>query len=303
MAEVLRLERLSKAFGRRAVLRDVNFALEPAKVYGLLGRNGEGKTTLIRTILGVIPHDAGRIIYRGEPVGFDSALYKKKIGYVPEEAFFYGWMTVRELLDFNARFYPVRDGRQPAALIERFELDPEAKVRTLSRGQGLRLAFAVALAADPDLLILDDPTSGLDVPTRRDFLRDVIRELADRGTAVLFATHLVHELERIVDHILILHGGRVGLDEPFEKVKDQSRRVLLGFDDDPPPIPSLENIIAGRRSGRELDLIVYPWTGPAEAALRTLGAARSEVVPLSLEDLFSSFIDQARKSPEEPDHV
>ncbi len=303
MAEMLRLEKLTKAFGRREVLRGIDLVLEPGKVYGLLGRNGEGKTTLVRTIMGVIPSDAGKIVFRGQPVGSGSPAYKQKIGYVPEDAFFYGWMSVRQVLDFNSRFYWPDDGWRPEGLIERFELDPDAKVRTLSRGQRLKLAFAVALTADPDLLILDDPTSGLDVPTRRDFLRDVIRQLADRGTTVLFATHLVHELERIVDHLLILRGGRVILDEPFEKIREQARRVLLRFDDGAPPIPRLETIIGERRAGREIDLIVYPWNSRAETAIQALGPVQVEFVPLSLEDLFTSFVDGPQAQAEEPDHV
>ncbi len=128
-------------------------------------------------------------------------------------------MTVRGLLDFNGRFYPKWDRKRAAADLERFTLDPKARVGTLSRGQKLKLGLAVALAAGPEFLILDDPTSGLDVPTRQDFLRDVIRELAASGTTVLFASHLVHELERIVERLLVLQGGRLILDEDFEKVK------------------------------------------------------------------------------------
>ncbi len=303
MSELVRIEHLSKSFGRRPVLRDLGFALEPGKVYGLLGRNGEGKTTLIRTLMGVIPRDSGVISFKGRPVNFGSASYKQKIGYIPEDAFFYGWMTVRGLLEFNNRFYPARDAERSSAGLEKLGLDPAAKVRTLSRGQQLKLAFVAALAAEPELLILDDPTSGLDVPTRRDFLRDVIRELADAGTAVLFATHLVHELERIVDHLFILHGGRLVLDEPFEKVKDLTRRVVLGFDHDPPLVPDLGTIICEKRSGRDLDLVVYPWNEAGESALRALNAARLEIGPLSLEDIFTSFVGESASKQEEPDHV
>ena len=303
MSELVRIEHLSKSFGRRAVLRDVGFALEPGKVYGLLGRNGEGKTTLIRTLMGVIPRDSGVISFKGRPVAFGSASYKQRIGYVPEDSFFYGWMTVRGLLEFNSRFYPNRDSGRSAADLERFGLHPDAKIRTLSRGQQLKLGLVAALAARPELLILDDPTSGLDVPTRRDFLRDVIRELADGGAAVLFATHLVHELERIVDHLFILHGGRIVLDETYEKVKSLTRRAALGFDADPPAIADQENIISRRRLGRDLELVIYPWNAEGERTLRALNAPRLEVEALSLEDIFMSFVGEPANKQEEPDHV
>ncbi|MCX6568006.1 MAG: ABC transporter ATP-binding protein [Candidatus Aminicenantes bacterium] len=294
MSDLLKVEKLSKGFGGRSVLREIGFLIEPGKVYGLLGRNGEGKTTLIRTIMGVIPRDAGIIAYKGRSVAFGSADYKREVGYIPEDAFFYGWMTVGGLLDFNGRFFPKWDPRRAADDMKRFSLDPAAKVRTLSRGQQLKLAFVAALAAGPELLLLDDPTSGLDVPTRRDFLRDVIRELAAGGTAVLFATHLVHELERIVDHLFILHGGRFVLDETYEKVKSLTRRAILGFDADPPEILDPGGVIGQRRMGKDVELTIYPWSEAVERTLRALNAARLEIEPLSLEDIFTSFVREKR---------
>jgi len=226
MSELLRIERLSKSFGRHRVLRDFDLGIESGRVYGLLGRNGEGKTTLARILMGVIPADAGGIYYRGRKIAFRDSAYKREFGYIPEDPFFYEEMTVQGSMDFNARFYPRWDRKRAAADLERFALDSKARIRTFSRGMKLKLELAMALAASPEFLILDDPTSGLDVPTRRDFLRDIIRELAASGTTILFATHLVHELERIVERLLILHGGRLVLDEDFDKVKAQTRMNL-----------------------------------------------------------------------------
>ncbi|OGD22364.1 MAG: hypothetical protein A2W03_15470 [Candidatus Aminicenantes bacterium RBG_16_63_16] len=226
MSELLRIQNLSKTFGRREVLRDFNLAIESGRVYGLLGRNGEGKTTLARILMGVIPADGGSVLYRSRPIAFGDSSYKREFGYVPEDPFFYEDMTVRGLLAFNARFYPKWDRKRAASDLERFTLDPKSRIRTLSRGMKLKLGLAVALAAAPEFLILDDPTSGLDVPTRQDFLRDVIRELAASGTTVLFATHLVHELERIVERLLVLRGGRLILDEDFDKVKAEHQASL-----------------------------------------------------------------------------
>jgi ABC-2 type transport system ATP-binding protein len=295
MSELLKVEGLSKGFGRKGVLRDVAFSLEPGLVYGLLGRNGEGKTTLIRTIMGVLPRDAGVLSFRGRPVTFGDADYKRAVGYIPEDPFFYGNMTVSGLLDFNGRFFPEWDARRAADDVARFGLDPAARIRTLSRGQKLKLGFAAALAARPELLVLDDPTSGLDVPTRRDFLRDVIRELAAGGTAVMFASHLVHELERIVDHLLVLHGGRIVLDEGYEKVRDLARRVGLGFDGQPPGFPDPPNLLSRRQDGRDVELVIYPWSEDAERALRAAGPARFEVEPLGLEDFFTALVGEGAR--------
>jgi ABC-2 type transport system ATP-binding protein len=226
MSELLRIRGLSKSFGRKRVLEGFDLTVESGRVYGLLGCNGEGKTTLARILMGVIPADRGEVLFKGRRITYGQNAYKRDFGYVPEDPFFYEDMTVRGLVDFNARFYPKWDRKRAAADLERFALDPKSRVGTLSRGQKLKLGLAVALAAAPEFLILDDPTSGLDVPTRQDFLRDVIRELASAGTTILFATHLVHELERIVERLLVLRGGRLILDEDFDKVKAEHQASL-----------------------------------------------------------------------------
>ena len=226
MSELLRIERLSKSFGHHRVLSDFELAVEAGRVYGLLGLNGEGKTTLARILMGVIPADGGTITFKGRRITFADSAFKRDFGYVPEDPFFYEEMTVQGLLDFNAHFYPRWDRKRASSDLERFALDPKSRVGTLSRGMKLKLELAVALAAAPEFLILDDPTSGLDVPTRQDFLRDIIRELSASGTTILFATHMVHELERIIERLTILHGGRLILDEDFEKVKARYQTSL-----------------------------------------------------------------------------
>ena len=293
MTELLRIERLSKSFGRHRVLGDFDLTIEPGRVYGLLGRNGEGKTTLARILMGVIPADGGSVFYKGRRITFRDSAYKREFGYVPEDPFFYDEMSVRGLLDFNARFYPRWDGRRAAADIERFALDPAARIRTLSRGMKLKLGLAVALAAAPEFLILDDPTSGMDVPTRQEFLRDIIRELAASGTTVLFATHLVHELERIVERLAILHGGRLILDEDFDKVKALTRRLTMSFDASPPGPLNIPHTVRELRDGKSAEVVVYPWDEDSERAVSSLRPSHSDIGPMSLEDIFVSFVSEA----------
>jgi ABC-2 type transport system ATP-binding protein len=296
MNELLKVCGLNKRFGKKRVLDGLAFAVEPGRVYGLLGRNGEGKTTLARILMGVIPADRGEVVFKGQAIRFDAAAYKREIGYIPEDPFYYGWMKVRELLSLNASFYPKWDADRVRDLTGNLSLDPGARIRTLSRGQKLKLGLVVAVGAVPDLLILDDPTSGLDVPTRHDFLRGVIRDLAERGTAVLFATHMVHELERVADHLLVLHGGRVILDRRFEDVKALTRRVRLSFDGEPPAWPAIEGTLSIEREAGRVEAVVYPWNGAAEDGIRSLAPVRMEVEPLSLEEIFVAFVsgDPAR---------
>jgi ABC-2 type transport system ATP-binding protein len=293
MTELLRIERVSKSFGRHRVLRDFDLTIEPGRVYGLLGRNGEGKTTLARILMGVIPADGGSVSYKGRRIGFRDSAYKREFGYVPEDPFFYDGMSVRGLLDFNARFYPRWDDRRAAADMERFALDPAARIRTLSRGMKLKLGLAVALAAAPEFLILDDPTSGMDVPTRQEFLRDIIRELAASGTTILFATHLVHELERIVERLLVLHGGRLILDEDFERVKALTRRAAMSFESPPSGPLNIPHTVRELRDGKSAEVVIYPWDEEAERAVAALSPSHSDIDPMSLEDIFVSFVSEA----------
>jgi len=290
MSELLKIAGLSKAFGRHPVFNDLHMKLDAGKVYGLLGLNGEGKTTLIRILLGVIPADSGQIWYRGKPLTFRSSSYKEEVGYIPEDPFFFGEMRVGELLDFNSAFYRHWDGRRAEELLKLFALDRKARIKTLSRGLKLRLEMAVALAARPALLVLDDPTSGLDVPTRHDFLRDIIRELSDSGTTVFFSTHLVHELERIVDHLFILHGGRLILDEEHEAVKNSVRRLRLAFRGDPPDVLGIDGVLAERRDGQRWEAVIYPWSEEKEKKIEGLSPAAMEIEPLALEEIFRSFV-------------
>jgi ABC-2 type transport system ATP-binding protein len=290
MSEILNIQGLAKAFGRHQVFQNLTLSLQAGRVHGFLGRNGEGKTTLIRILMGVIPADRGEIVYKGKKVGFDSASYKQEIGYIPEDPFFFGWMRVNELLDFNASFYPRWDGRRAEGFLKRFSLDGRARIRTLSRGMKLKLEMAIALAAKPEVLILDDPTSGLDVPTRYDFLEDIVRELAEAGTTVFFSTHLVHELERIVEHLFILDNGRLILDKDYQTVKDSTRRVRLQFGNSPPEDLGIDGILAQRRDGRLVQLVVYPWSEDKKSKIEQFSPSHLEIETLSLEDIFRSFV-------------
>jgi len=224
MDEILRIENLSKSFGKKKVLENFSMSLMKGKVYGLLGKNGEGKTTLIRMIMGVTPPDNGEIFYKGDKIKFNRPLYKKEVGYIPEESIFFSRMTIDEILNFNSSFYPSWNAQKATDYLERLSLSKKLKIKNLSRGMKLKLGLIIALAAEPEFLILDDPTSGLDVPTRHDFLKDIIREILESGTTVLFSSHLVHELEGIIDQLGILHNGNLILEEDFEEVKSRNKK-------------------------------------------------------------------------------
>ncbi|MBU4253063.1 MAG: ABC transporter ATP-binding protein [Acidobacteria bacterium] len=244
METILEIKDLAKSFGKKHVLENIGFTVKKGEIVGLLGLNGEGKTTLIRSILGIIPFDGGTIHYNSLPLTYSTGRGKHRIAVVPEDSFFYNGMTVSEHLRLNASFYPSWNQKRCGDLAADFELPLSQKIGSLSRGQKLKLALVMALATEPDLLLLDDSTSGLDVPTRKDFLRGIIRDYTDRGASVLFATHLVHEIEGLVDRVLILHRGRILVDEGIQALKDKARQDEA---------PTLEDIFTGFVGRREVN--------------------------------------------------
>lgn len=290
MSEILRIEDLSKSYGQKKVLENFNMVLEKGKVYGLLGKNGEGKTTLIRMIMGIILSDKGEIFYKDEKINFTHSSYKKEVGYIPEDCFFYSWMTIKELLDLNSSFYPKWNSKKAEEYLERFSLDKKTRIKHLSRGMKLKLGMIAALASEPELLILDDPTSGIDVPSRQEFLKDIIRELCDGGTTILFSTHLVHELEKIIEHLSILHGGYLILDEDYQMVRSLAKKVRMTFENSTPEKFDIEGILREKKEGNHTELVIYPWNAQKEKKLEELSPVHCEKEPLTLEELFVCFV-------------
>lgn len=290
MSEILKAKNLCKNFGRKQVLSDFNMSLEECKVYGLLGKNGEGKTTLIRMIMGIIPGDKGKILYKGNEIKFNHPFYKKEVGYIPEESIFFSWMTINDLMQFNSSFYPKWNDQKAKEFLNRFDLDGKFKIKNLSRGMKLKLGLIVALAAEPKLLILDDPTSGMDVPTRHDFLKGIIREILEEGTTILFSSHMVHELEGIIDHLGILHNGKLILEDNFEKVKNNAKKIHLTFDGSVPDGVNIKGMLTKQTDGKKCDLSVYPWGEDVKKDLEALHPTKVNVEPMTLEEIFVHFV-------------
>jgi ABC-2 type transport system ATP-binding protein len=290
MSEILKTKNLSKGFGAKSVFENLNISLEEGEVCGLLGKNGEGKTTLARIIMGVIPADGGAVFYKNRRIGFGESSYKKEIGFIPEESIYFGRMSVKELLDFNGAFYPAWNPVKAEGYLSRFSLDRRTKIKNLSRGMKLKLGLIVALAAEPEVLILDDPTSGLDVPTRHDFLKEIIRDLSESGTTILFCTHLVHEIEGIIDHLAILNQGRLILDEDFQTVRSLTKKIILSFEEPQKEEIKIGGILTRKIAGNRSEMVVYPWTKEKRTELENLKPARLEALSLNLEEIFVNFV-------------
>jgi len=235
---VINVSELTRRFGAKTAVASVSVSLPRGAVYGLVGANGAGKTTLIKHILGLLRADSGSVrVFGLDPVA-DPVGVLSRIGYLSEENDLPGWMRVDELIHYSRAFYPAWDDAYAEELRQTFALDPTAKIRNLSKGQKARAGLLVALAYRPELLVLDEPSSGLDPIVRKDILGAVIRTIAAEGRTVLFSSHLLEEVEQVADHVTMIDRGRIVLSAPLIEIKESHR---VGE-----RVPSLDEIFVAR---------------------------------------------------------
>jgi ABC-2 type transport system ATP-binding protein len=222
---VIHVSGLTRRFGPTTALDSVTVSVPRGCVHGLVGANGAGKTTLIKHVLGLLRAEEGSVrVFGLDPVA-DPVGVLSRVGYLSEENDLPGWMTVGELVRYSRALYPGWDDAFAEELQRIFALDPAAKIQTLSRGQKARTGLLVALAHRPELLVLDEPSSGLDPIVRRDILGAVIRTIAHEGRTVLFSSHLLDEVDQVADHVTMIRAGRIVLSAPLEDIK-RSHRTL-----------------------------------------------------------------------------
>src|SRR3954465_8700904 len=206
---VLQISNLTRRFGNKLALDAVSLVMPRGGVYGLVGANGAGKTTLIKHILGSLRAESGSVrVFGLDPVA-DPVGVLSRIGYLSEENDLPGWMRVEELIRYQRAFYPRWDDAYAEELRGAFALDATARIKSLSKGQKARVGLITALAHRPELLVLDEPSSGLDPIGRGDIVGAVIRTIADEGRTVLFSSHLLEEVEQVADHVTMISRGRI----------------------------------------------------------------------------------------------
>jgi len=220
---VIEVSELTRRFGTTTALAGVTLSFPRGAVYGLVGKNGAGKTTLIKHILGLLRAQTGSVrVFGLDPVA-DPVGVLSRIGYLSEENDLPGWMRVDELIRYSRAFYPAWDDAYAENLRQSFALDPSAKIKTLSKGQKARAGLLIALAHRPELLVLDEPSSGLDPIVRRDILGAVIRTIADEGRTVLFSSHLLQEVEQVADHVTMINEGKIVLSASLDAIRESHR--------------------------------------------------------------------------------
>jgi ABC-2 type transport system ATP-binding protein len=291
MPDVIVTHRLTKFYSRRPVVNALDVRVPQGSVYGLLGRNAAGKSTAIKMMLGMVHPDYGRVEVLGEDAFCLRPETRARIGYLAEGHPLYRWMTVGEAVRFGRAFYPRWNDVLLGQILDHFGLSRRMKIRRLSNGQRAQVSLALVVAADPELLILDDPTIGLDTVVRRDFLESMIQIIQRRGRTILFSSHILADVERVADRIGILVDGVLRVDCPTDRFRDSIRKVVLEFTREPPALPACSGLVSSWQVGRRLELIVAGYTEEHRRLAESLAPRSIEVVELSLED---AFIDYTR---------
>lgn len=290
---VLETRGLEKRFGATPVLRGLGLRVEAGEVYGFLGRNGAGKSTTIRILMGLMRPEAGDVSLFGLSLRKHAVALRARVGYVAQEPTFYPWMTVNQLGAFVGRFYPTWDAAEFARLRDELLLPPDRRAGVLSGGMKRKLALALALAHRPALLILDEPTAGLDPVARREFLERVRTDAEQTGRTTFFSTHLIDEIELIADRVGIVDAGQTRFEGSVDALAARIRAVHAAPEEELflEPLPDALRVLDDRVFRGRRRVIVEAWHPDAFAMLEArLGRP---VDRLDLEEIFIAMVRQS----------
>ena len=294
---VLELRGVTKRYGKVPALLGLDLGVERGQVYGLLGRNGAGKSTALRIVMGITRHDTGVVSLFGTPGNAGDTSARQRLGYVAQEQHFYDWMTPERLGRFVRGFYPTWDAPRFRELLRRFDV-PERKIGGLSGGTKVKLALALALAHAPELLVLDEPTAGLDAVARHEFL-DIVREQGVAGQhTTIFSSHLIDDVESVCQQIGIIDGGRMLFEGSLQDLSARVRRLTLPASD-AGALSALTGLPIGIVQDRVLqsERRLVLWANePDVFAVVADRVAPLQLETLALEDTFVALVRQRSES-------
>ena len=285
----IKIEGLHFSYGKKNVLNGVNLEVPKGSIFGFLGRNGTGKTTLIKTMLGLQKPKSGKCLVGGLDSFTQTLDIRKRIGFMAEDQQMYGWMKVKQIIKWVAGFYPNWDYEFTDKLTDKFGLSVDTKVKELSKGQNSSLALLLALGHRPDIVILDDPTLGLDPIARKDFLRHVIELLQSDGVTVFFSSHLLYEIEPVADYIAILDKGVIVKSCKTEELRESVRRFIL--------IPSsntdfreIPGVLDAFQTGNTISVTVEDCDELKRAKIKSMSSNGTQENELNLDEIFEAYV-------------
>lgn len=271
------------------VLSGVTFALEAGEVVGLLGRNGAGKTTLMRIAMGMLEAQKGRVRLFGLDPRKDPIEVKRRVGYVSEDQILPEFLRVEDVIRLHRGLFPTWDERMEREIGEKFEISQRARIRTLSKGQARRVALLCAVCHRPELLLLDEPAGGLDPMARREFLETSIHLLNETGTTILFSSHYMTDVERLADRIVMIHNGRVLIDDGLDDLREGYSIALVphGHGATRLDLSGLESCLGVRDRSDALHAVFRKRPEESRALLESaLGITGAHCRSVALEEMF-----------------
>lgn len=286
---IISLEHVSRRYGAKVALGNITLSIPQGGVLGLVGANGAGKTTLIKHILGLLRAREGRVrVFGLDPVTQQVAVLQR-IGYLSEDRDLPPWITVGELLRYTRTFYRAWDPAYAERLRQQFQLPATARIRTLSKGELAKAALLVALAHHPDLLVLDEPSSGLDPLVRRELLEAIVRAIADEGRTVLFSSHLLDEVARVSDRIAMLTGGRLVLHGELAQIMESHRRIVIRLSQSMPAPRDLPGALSVSGGPDEWTVICNGGSAQFNRALAQINGAVLEESGATFDEIFHAY--------------
>jgi ABC-2 type transport system ATP-binding protein len=275
-------------------LRGLSFGVPQGSLCGLIGLNGAGKSTTLKILMEMLRADGGEASVLGMRVGSEGVRIRQKTAFLPEGKKLFPYMTVRDVIDFVKPFYPTWRGDREQHLLRTFELPQERKTSELSKGMLAKLQLLLSLSRGVELVILDEPTDGLDALAVEEVLQEMATQVATEGCTILFCSHRMEEIEQMVDHLVIVHEGRCLLDQAIDTLRENARRFSAVMPDEKAEratgLRELGELGAFRQEGRSVALTVWQAPEVAEQKLRETGAISVETEPVALRQLFTDMV-------------
>lgn len=298
---IIQTEALTKRYGSFTAVDQLNCRVRSERITGFLGRNGAGKSSTIKMLLGMVAPTSGSGTVLGHRIDDpkESLEIRKRIAYVGEDKGLYGYMTVAQLIRFTRSFYPDWQPNLERKLLADYRLPPNRKVKALSKGMRTKLALLLALSRRPALLILDEPTEGLDPVSIEELLQTLVTAPAN-GTTVFFSSHQLSEVERIADDILMIDRGSAVVDLPLDQIRENYRRIILGFADHPPTLPTgVDGIEKLRVNGRQITILASRNAEAIAQLGRAYNAVDIDVTPISLREIFLETVQEQNQQDQQ----
>jgi ABC-2 type transport system ATP-binding protein len=283
---MIEVNNVTKKFGSFAALDGLNMHVEKGAIYGLVGPNGAGKSTIIRHLCGVYKQDAGNITIDGQQV-YENELLKQRIAVIPDDILYFIQANTKDMMKFYKNMYPKFDEQLFYKIADCFpEINMKKMVRTLSKGMQKQVAFMLAIASRPDVMILDEPVDGLDPVMRRQVWSLIMSDVAETGVTVLVSSHNLRELEDVCDHVGIMNHGKILIERSLDDLQTSITKIQIAFEGDMPQMPEGLQILKKITNGRVHTLIVKGQPKEAEQALAAMNPLLMDVLPLTLEEIF-----------------